>query len=279
MRVERRPMSSTVPMVSPTRHRSPTLITRSLRMLRPPKRFSIVFCAASASAMPPMPSVASAAERFTPAMLRMPNTAAVAMHTFRMRCSRRVKDSVPRSTGAVSRRRMRLVHRVIRSHSSHATAYTSAVSSTLKYVSRKSSGTVSRPSMPKACAAAVANSSTGPRMLVHTSLSAARWLKRPSSHTGARNRVTTAYPASSASGISSTKAIHTQIGMFRKVWRMKKCGSRDSSSCERTSLARSAVLPRVLQLISQMCPLFPSGTRTTSSGNACPFTSKSPTRS
>ena len=61
MRVERRPIESTVPDASPTFRKSPTQTARSKISERPPMTFSSVFCAASATAMPPMPRPAIAA--------------------------------------------------------------------------------------------------------------------------------------------------------------------------------------------------------------------------
>jgi len=58
MRVERRPISSTVPKVSPTLRKSPTPTAWSKMKDTPPITFSSVFCAASAMAMPPTPSPA-----------------------------------------------------------------------------------------------------------------------------------------------------------------------------------------------------------------------------
>jgi hypothetical protein len=55
MRVERRPMSSTVPSCCPTLQASPTRTGRSAITEKPPKRFSSVFCAASATAKAPTP--------------------------------------------------------------------------------------------------------------------------------------------------------------------------------------------------------------------------------
>ena len=52
-------MSSTVPTRSPKRQMSPMRMTSSPRIETPPKRFSSVFCAAKAMAIPPMPSPAS----------------------------------------------------------------------------------------------------------------------------------------------------------------------------------------------------------------------------
>ena len=61
MRVERRPIESTVPDASPTLRKSPTHTARSKISESPPITFSSVFCAASATAMPPIPRPASAA--------------------------------------------------------------------------------------------------------------------------------------------------------------------------------------------------------------------------
>ncbi len=61
IRVERSPMSSTVPVRSPNRHVSPTRTGQSLITATPPNRFSIVFWAARARAKPPAPTPASTA--------------------------------------------------------------------------------------------------------------------------------------------------------------------------------------------------------------------------
>ena len=65
-RVERNPMFSTVPSVSPTFKRSPTRTAPSKMMEAPPITFSRVFCAASATAIPPTPSPANVALGLTP---------------------------------------------------------------------------------------------------------------------------------------------------------------------------------------------------------------------
>jgi beta-1,4-mannooligosaccharide phosphorylase len=59
MRVGRSPMCITVPMWLPNRQKSPTKTGPSPITEMPPKRFSIVFCAASATASPPTPRPAS----------------------------------------------------------------------------------------------------------------------------------------------------------------------------------------------------------------------------
>ena len=56
MRVDRRPMCSTVPATSPTFRKSPTRTAWSKMSDAPAITFSSVFCAASATAMPPTPS-------------------------------------------------------------------------------------------------------------------------------------------------------------------------------------------------------------------------------
>ena len=66
MRVERSPTRSTVPNVSPSFRKSPTRTALSKTSEKPPMTFSSVFCAASATAMPPMPSPARAAVASTP---------------------------------------------------------------------------------------------------------------------------------------------------------------------------------------------------------------------
>ena len=55
IRVDRRPMSSTVPVIVPTRQNWPMWIGLSPMIIIPPKRFSSVFCDASATAIPPTP--------------------------------------------------------------------------------------------------------------------------------------------------------------------------------------------------------------------------------
>src|SRR5260370_41154047 len=71
MRVERNPISSTVPTRSPNRQKSPTATGRSVMTATPPKRFSTVFCAASAIARPPTPSPAKMVVVLYPQLLRM----------------------------------------------------------------------------------------------------------------------------------------------------------------------------------------------------------------
>ncbi len=66
IRVERMPISSTVPTSSPKRQKSPTRTGASATSVMPPKRFSRVFCAARATARPPTPRPATSAVTFTP---------------------------------------------------------------------------------------------------------------------------------------------------------------------------------------------------------------------
>ncbi len=66
MRVERRPMWSTVPEISPIFRKSPTRTAWSKMRDAPAMTFSSVFCAASATAIPPTPSPASAGVGSTP---------------------------------------------------------------------------------------------------------------------------------------------------------------------------------------------------------------------
>ena len=70
MRVERRPMCMTVPVRSPKRQTSPTKTGRSPITEIPPNRFSIVFCAARATASPPTPSPARIVDVLYPQALR-----------------------------------------------------------------------------------------------------------------------------------------------------------------------------------------------------------------
>ncbi len=69
MRVERRLMSSTVPTRSPKRQTSPTWMTSSASREMPPKRFSRLFWAAKATAIPPIPSPARAVVMLKPRVL------------------------------------------------------------------------------------------------------------------------------------------------------------------------------------------------------------------
>ena len=66
MRVERRPISSTVPVTPAAVTVSPTLNGLSPAMVTAPKMFSIVFWEANAIAMPPMPRPASIARTLMP---------------------------------------------------------------------------------------------------------------------------------------------------------------------------------------------------------------------
>jgi hypothetical protein len=84
-RVEERPMSSTVPF-SPARiHTSPTRMVSRAMIEMPPKRSSSVFWAASASAIPPMPSPASNAETSTPALRSSSSSATKAIRILKSR--------------------------------------------------------------------------------------------------------------------------------------------------------------------------------------------------
>ena len=59
IRVERNPISSTVPLISSTSIISPTPKGLSVKIAREPKKLARVSCNASATANPPMPSPAS----------------------------------------------------------------------------------------------------------------------------------------------------------------------------------------------------------------------------
>ena len=92
---ERRPISSTVPSRSPILQKSPTCTALSISNEMPPKRFSRVFCAAKATARPPIPRPASVAETFTPSNA---SAAIKAMINMPMRLSRWIRiriDSPP----------------------------------------------------------------------------------------------------------------------------------------------------------------------------------------
>ena len=69
-RVDRSPISSTVPIWLPNRQKSPTCTGWSATSEAPPNRCSTVFWAASASAMPPTPSPAMSAVTWTPSTSR-----------------------------------------------------------------------------------------------------------------------------------------------------------------------------------------------------------------
>ena len=64
---ERRPISSTIPLVSPKRHQSPGLIGLAVYSVMAPMTFSNVFCAASAMAIEPTPSPVIKVDTLKPA--------------------------------------------------------------------------------------------------------------------------------------------------------------------------------------------------------------------
>ena len=135
-RTERRVMSSTTPIRFPMVHVSPTARALSLSRKIPPSRFSTVFCAPRAKAIPPMPTPASAVFVSTPSSVRTTMTATTTTNALIRRSNRSSRDRVSLCVLPGIRLRARSNETPRRRRMSHATAITRATMASRPYRSR-----------------------------------------------------------------------------------------------------------------------------------------------